>query len=210
MRLFFILLAGLVMLPLLATSQAFAQEDSYRIRAGDVLRVEVLEDPSLNRNALVSPDGRISMQLVGTIKASGRSIEDLQAEIASRLASNFATTPTVFVSIEQVAERISSSGGGGAVKERTIDIFLIGEVAKPGKIAVEPGTTILQLFAEMGGFSKFAATKRIQLRRTDKASKSEKLYNFNYDAIERGTSNAGGTVVREGDIILVPQRRLFE
>jgi polysaccharide export outer membrane protein len=68
---------------------------------------------------------------------------------------------------------------------------------------------VLQLFAEMGGFSKFAATKRIQLRRTLQDG-SEKTYIFNYDAIEQGTSKAGSTVVHKGDVILVPQRRLFE
>jgi polysaccharide export outer membrane protein len=56
----------------------------------------------------------------------------------------------------------------------------------------------------MGGFSKFAATKRIQLRRgTD-------LYPLNYKDIEAGKSNAGGTILAEGDVILVPQRKLFE
>ena len=84
----------------------------------------------------------------------------------------------------------------------------MGEAAKSGKISVAPGTTMLQMFAEMGGFSKFAATKRIQLRRADKASGTEKVYSFNYKDIESGTTKAG--ILMDGDVILVPQRKLFE
>ena len=49
------LLAALVLALSLASA---AMARSYRIRPGDVLRIEVIEDPSLNRSVLVSPDGR--------------------------------------------------------------------------------------------------------------------------------------------------------
>ncbi len=80
----------------------------------------------------------------------------------------------------------------------------MGEGANPGRMDVERGTTLLQAFAQMGGFSPFAATKRIQLRRAGKT------YVIDYTAIEAGTSTAGATVMQRGDVILVPQRRLFE
>lgn len=207
MRLFHAILAGLFALPILFTAPAMAQA-GYKIRAGDMLRIEVLEDESLNRTTLVLPDGRIALPLAGGVQAAGRSIEAVQADITTRLAANFATPPNVFVSIEQLAEMAVASSA--AAEDPTIGIYVMGEVARPGKLAVAPGTTVLQLFAEMGGFSNFAATKRIQLRRTDKASGKETIYTFNYKAMEAGTSKAGATVVTEGDVILVPQRRLFE
>lgn len=205
MKPLFALLAGLVVLPWLLVSEATAQ-DGYRIGSGDILRIEVLEDPNLNRNALVSPDGRISMPLAGTVKVSGRTVEQVQTTLTSQLAANFAAPPNVFVSIEKLAEKVVRP----ARAKPTIDIYVMGEVAKPGKLAVAPGTTVLQLFAEMGGFSKFAATKRIQLRRTDSETGVQNVYTINYKAIERGASNSGNTVVAEGDVILVPQRKLFE
>ena len=45
-------------------ASAVAAQQSYRIRAGDTLRIEVIEDSTLNRSALVSPDGRISIPLL--------------------------------------------------------------------------------------------------------------------------------------------------
>lgn len=206
MKRLLVLLAVLLTVPLLWISTAAAQ-DTYLIRPGDVLKIEVLEDPSLNRSTLVLPDGRVSLPLAGVVQAGGRTIEQVQAALSNALAANFAVTPSVFVSIDRLVERAAPTGPGAA---RTIDVYLMGEVARPGKISVEPGTTVLRLFAEMGGFSNFAATKRIQLRRTDPRSGEETIFTLNYRDIERGLSRAGGTTVADGDVILVPQRRLFE
>jgi polysaccharide export outer membrane protein len=56
----------------------------------------------------------------------------------------------------------------------------------------------------MGGFSPFAATKRVQLRRAGE------ITTISYNAIENGASNAGAIVLQDGDVIMVPQRKLFE
>lgn len=191
------------------TVPAAAQDGGYLIRPGDTLRIEVLEDPGLNRSVLVSPDGRITMPLAGGLRASGKSVETVQDEIAARMTPNFAATPNIYVSIERVAER-PAGNGSGARAAAGIDVYVLGEGAKSGRISVAPGTTVLQFFAEMGGFSKFAATKRIQLRRTNPKTGEETTYAINYDAIERGTSKMGATVLMKGDVIVVPQRKLFE
>jgi polysaccharide export outer membrane protein len=194
--------AGGLLAVLNPVTEAVAQE-GYLIQPGDVLRVEILEDPGLNRSALVSPDGRISFPLAGGVAAAGRTLEQLQTDLATKIGANFATTPNVFISLERVSEPASAAGGVAAAP-RTIEIFVMGEAAKPGKLDVKHGTTLLQAFAQMGGFSPFAATKRVQLRR------GGNITTLSYDAIERGTSTAGATVLQDGDVIVVPQRKLFE
>lgn len=213
MNRFIAALARVLALPFLLgilTLPATAQDGGYLIRPGDVLQIEVLEDPGLNRSVLVAPDGRFTMPLAGVISTSGKTVEAVQTELSTRLAPNFAAAPNVYVSIERIAERVAPSGGGVAKAPPTIEIYVLGEAAKPGRLSVAPGTTVLQFFAEMGGFSKFAATKRIQLRRTDPKTGEETTYTINYDAIERGTSRMGATVLLKGDVFVVPQRKLFE
>ncbi|PJN94182.1 sugar transporter, partial [Amaricoccus sp. HAR-UPW-R2A-40] len=56
---------------------------------------------------------------------------------------------------------------------------------------------------------RFAATKRIQLRRRG-ADGQEQIFVFNYKAVERGAAIESMITMREGDVILVPERRLFE
>ncbi|MEL6468070.1 MAG: SLBB domain-containing protein, partial [Pseudomonadota bacterium] len=97
-----------------------------------------------------------------------------------------------------------------AAAPQTITVFMLGEVQRPGKVEMEPGATVLQAFAEMGGFSNFAATKRVQLRRTDPKTGVEQVFSLNYDAITRGVTDNASLTVQDGDVILVPTRRLFE
>ncbi len=182
----------------LAAPAAFAQSASYRIQPGDQLAVTVLEDDTLNRQVLVLPDGRISVPLAGSVRAAGQSVEAVKKAIADRLTSNFAVRPSVFVSVTGVVE-----------EEETFPIFVIGQVDAPGRVDVEVGTTLLQAIALAGGFDRFAATKRIQLRRTDSAGQ-ERLYLFNFKAVERGGAIQSMITMREGDVIIVPERHLFE
>jgi polysaccharide export outer membrane protein len=189
-------------MPALLPQLAYAQQD-YLIKPGDTLRIEVLEDSNLNRDALVLPDGRIAVPQAGTIQAGGRSVSDVQAELTEKLGPNFAAPPNVFVGVTSLAVR-QPGNGTGTPAVRTITVYVMGESANPGKYDVKRGSTLLQVLAESGGLSEFAATKRLQLRR------GAAVYNFNYDALERGAVTAEPIVMSEGDVIIVPQRRLFE
>jgi polysaccharide export outer membrane protein len=191
------LIAALALL--FAAPAAWSQSAGYRIQPGDQLAVTVLEDDTLNRQVLVLPDGRISVPLAGSVQASGNTVETVERAIADRLASNFAVRPNVFVSVMAVTE-----------EDETFPIYVLGRVGDPGVREVEVGTTLLQAIALAGGFDPFAATKRIQLRRMDAATGQEQLYVFNYNAVERGGAIQSMITLREGDVLLVPERRLFE
>lgn len=209
-------LLGLVLAVLLVPA-AWAQS-GYRIQPGDVLQMEVLEDPSLNRSLLVLPDGVVSLPLVGTVRASGQSVEALRKAISTALAPNFASPPTVFLSVGQLnpvtsavntAVAQAAAANVGAYGYGTVSVFALGEVTNQGRVDVKPGTTLLQFLAQSGGMTRFAATKRIQLRRADKKTGTETVYKFNYKAVQAG-AKAPVIVLREGDVIVVPERKLFE
>lgn len=197
--------AFLTALAFCATAGLGLAQSSYQIRPGDTLQLEVLEDPSLNRPLLVLPDGSVSVPLVGSVRASGRSVDEVRAAVADSLAPNFAAAPTVYLSVGQLAERRQ----GVAADAPTISVYVMGEFGTPGKLEVAPGSTLLQVLAEGGGLTNFAATKRIQLRRTDRATGQDKAYLYNYHAVMAG-GTAPSIRLQDGDVIIVPQRRLFE
>lgn len=194
----------LSVLMLVAAAMASAQSD-YQVQPGDRLSIEVLEDPQLNRSTLVTPNGTFSFPFAGTVTAAGQTAAQIASSISSGIASNFATTPNVFVSVESVAPREPARSGGGG---RTIDIYMLGEVNAPGEKSLERGTTFLQALAQSGGFTRFAATKRVQLRRTNSAGESV-VRTVNFRALSQGGSFRDFTLA-DGDVILVPERRLFE
>ncbi len=191
----------LILVAILVAPVAMAQ-DAYRIKPGDTLSITVLEDPNLNREVLVRPDGGISMPIAGNVQAGGNSIVSVERIIAERISSGFSVAPTVSVALTQLGR---STGG----KSSTIKIYVLGEVAGPGLKKVTRGTSILEALAEIGGLGKFAAEKRIQIRRTD-ASGREVVYLFDYSAVERGALLKNNIKLRSGDVIVVPERRLFE
>ncbi|MBK0325680.1 polysaccharide export protein [Rhodobacteraceae bacterium F11138] len=203
MKQFLLLLASLLIVPLAAT-QALAQ-NNYKIKSGDVLRIEVLEDASLNRESLVLPDGRVSVPLVGSVQVGGRNVDQVRDEIIQQLRPNFAADPTVFVSLSQLAPPRASTNAGG----RTLTVYMLGEVAAPGAMEVKQGTTFLQALAQGGGVTPFGATKRLQLRRAGTDGRQQ-VYTYNVKDIINGKSSIRTPVLQEGDVIIAPQRRLFE
>lgn len=194
----------LALIMTLVGGMALAQSE-YRVRSGDTLVIEVLEDNSLNRAVVVLPDGRISFPFAGTIEVAGRSVGQIESAITSRIASNFAAEPNVFVSV-QPGQRQASTGTSAA----TIDIYFLGEVNAPGLKEVSPGTTVLQALAQSGGLTRFAADKRIQLRRTDPKTGRQSVFQINYRALANGASMTNDIRLLDGDVLLVPERRLFE
>ena len=204
MNLFFRI--ALSVLLALTASLSFAQSD-YKIRTNDVLTIEVLEDPTLNRSVQVLPDGKISFPRVGTLRVRGRTVDQVTNAITAAIETDFASQPNVFVSIAPAEiERTVRT----PAPPPTINIYFLGEVNAPGLKEMEPGVTFLQALSQSGGLTRFAADKRIQLRRTDARTNQQRVIKINYRALSRGASLSRDITLRDGDVILVPERRLFE
>ncbi|MCV3273810.1 polysaccharide biosynthesis/export family protein [Roseobacter sinensis] len=193
---------------LLFSVVAVSAQSNYRLQPGDTLAVEVLEDSLLNRSVLVLPDGSINFPFAGTITAAGRTVADVQRAIADGIAVNFASPPTVFVTVSSV-QPVDPEVAAAATEE-TINVYFAGEVGTPGLRQVLAGSTFLQAFSQSGGLTNFAASKRIQLRRTDPRTNEHQVFEINYRAISNGGSFERDIVLQDGDVILVPERRLFE
>jgi polysaccharide biosynthesis/export protein len=163
----------------------------------------LLEDVKLNQEALVLPNGQIAFPLVGTLQAGGQTVDQVRTALTSALEPNFAVSPSVFVTVARLREPSPPA------EARTIRVYVLGEVTTPGLREVVPGTTLLQFLSQSGGLTRFAATRRIQLRRVDSTGQ-ERVYAIDYRALERGLALPNPIVLVEGDVILVPERRLFE
>tara|TARA_R110002049_G_scaffold100718_2_gene244991 strand:- start:3505 stop:3870 length:366 start_codon:yes stop_codon:yes gene_type:complete len=121
------------------------------------------------------------------------------------MESNFATRPTVLVSLIQLREPAAPAP---QADPDLMSVYVIGEVNNPGLIETENRITMLQALSLAGGMTDFAAVKRVQLRRV--VNGSEKVYGLNYQQILDGQSGVGLTSIADGDVIVVPARRLFE
>jgi polysaccharide export outer membrane protein len=202
-------LFGAVATVLLALVAVKVAAQGYTVRAGDTLRIEVLQDSSLDRDVLVTPDGSFTFPFAGTIRASGRTPAQISQLVSDRIAPNFATAPNVFVAVRSLRP-VDPVVQPQAVEADIVRIYVLGEVNDPGIKELEPGVTLLQALSTTGGFTDFAALKRLQLRRTDPRTGLQGVTLIDYRALADGASLGRDVVLAEGDVILVPQRRLFE
>jgi len=85
-------------------TQLEGEEAGYRLRPGDLLRVGVWGVVELDRLVRVRPDGNFSYDLVGEVKAQGRTVPEIREELRRRL-SDYVKDPQVSLAVEDFAPR---------------------------------------------------------------------------------------------------------
>ena len=211
MKPFKILLGCLMLLALFGLGHGGkAMAAPYLVRPGDVLDVMVFQDQKLNRQIAVAPDGRISFPLAGHFKAGGRTLEAIEGELKSRLAKQFTDDIDITVSLLSSKEKPVFPPLPEPPSPPPIDpsVYVTGEVAKPGQYFFKTRTNVLQALALAGGLGPFAAERRIKVRRLEHGQ--ETLYEFDYRAFSSGRDLSGNMFLRSGDVVIVPERGLFE
>jgi polysaccharide export outer membrane protein len=156
----------------------------YVIGAEDSLQITVWKDATLSGTVPVRPDGMISMNLVGDLRAAGLTPMALAADISQRL-KKYLQDPVVTVVVL------------GVNSQR---IFAVGEVNKVGPLMLTPGMTPLLAIVSAGGLSPFASSKKIYVLR-NVGGKQEKIP-FNYKQALKGDNQ--GILLIPGDTIVVP------
>ena len=178
------------------------QVQARTLRPGDNLAITVLQDPKLDRQMIVGPDGMISFPLAGQIRASGRTTQQIERILRSRLRNKFT---------DELDVNVTSIGLGSQGEEQRVEtkprFYVTGEVRSPGAYPLRVQTDIVQGIALAGGLGPFASRYRIQIRR--KVRGVEEFFVFNYAAYEAGSDLGGNMSLRSGDTIIVPERGLF-
>lgn len=162
------------------------REKEYAIGIGDVIEVLVWKEPDLSRTVPVRLDGRISLPLVGDVKAAGMTTSQLTKELKDKL-SGIITEPTVNVLITE---------------SRSMKYFITGEINTPGEFAIEKPITVLQALARGGGFREWAKKNRILIvRRLDG---EDRYLPFDYEAFLKDGTSKQNILIEPGDTIIVP------
>ena len=133
-----------------AAPMPVAYDAAYRLDAGDKLRVVVYGQEGLTNTYAIDAGGSITMPLIGSVPARGRTPAGLAAEITARLRNGYIRDPSVAVEIESYRP-----------------FFILGEVAAPGQYPYVPNMSVESAVAIAGGFSPRARRDRVTLTHTD-------------------------------------------
>jgi polysaccharide export outer membrane protein len=171
----------------LADSPARAQQlPDYLLHPGDEVEVSVWKEVDLQRKVIIQPDGKFSFPLTGEVVAVGRTVADVKSEIEGKLKP-FIPEPVVTVTV---------TGIGGN------QIYVIGQVIKPGAYVMNPRINILQALSLAGGMTPFAATNDIIVIRTNKGS--QRVLQFQYSDVSKGRGLEQNVMLESGDVVVVP------
>ncbi|MBI2816598.1 MAG: polysaccharide biosynthesis/export family protein [Acidobacteria bacterium] len=143
--------------PAPATSPA-SGDGEYRMGPEDVIQVWVWKEPDLSTTAVVRPDGKLSLPLIGELDAKGRTATQLQGEVKTKLATYIAE-PVVTVIVREI---------------NFPKISVLGQVHKPDVYKIRQKTTVLDAIALAGGFTDFAKRDKVVVIRNT-ASRPQRI-----------------------------------
>jgi polysaccharide export outer membrane protein len=163
-----------------------SDEAEYYVAPGDVLRIAVWKEPELTTEVHVRLDGKITVPLVGDVKAEGRTTEQLATEVRTKMRA--------FLEIPQVTITVSQANSAR--------FFVVGEVTTSGAFPLTGRITVLQALALAGGFREFAKRERIVVIHERRGER--KAIPFNFRDLEAGVRLEQNIVLQPGDTIIVP------
>jgi polysaccharide export outer membrane protein len=166
----------------------------YLVGPRDILTVTVWDHPELTipageyRSAesagnIVGEDGNMFYPYVGIIKAAGRTVEDIRAELTKKLA--------IYIEQVQMDVRVASY--------RSQRVYVVGEVNQPGiQVVKDVPLTVLEAINGAGGVNP----ERADLRNIT-LTRDGKTYNINLLALYEGGDVSQNVILKHGDVVNV-------
>ena len=159
----FALLAGGAIMMLAARSSTAQEADGavqavHTLRVGDVVELNVWNEPELTVRAEVGREGAIVFPLVGRVDAAGVAPSDLEDLVERKYGDGYLVDPQVYITVLQ---------------RRNSRVYVIGAVQQPGVYDLNEGTTMLELLAHCGGATEEAQSTVLIIRHDRKEAPAE-------------------------------------
>lgn len=174
-----------------ATIQASAAQEGYRIQPGDQLGLDFYMNSEFNDTVTVNPDGKVTLRMVGPIQAAGLTPDQLAASIDKAYSTEL-RNPGAVVHVHNMPGR---------------EIYVEGQVSKPGSFPLQPGMTMVQALALAGGVTDSADTETTVLIRRDACGQPQGSKVDLSSAINK-PGTGGDVALMPHDVIVVPRSRI--
>lgn len=164
--------------------------EHYIIGPGDSLEIFVRDNPTLTTTVPVRPDGRVSIPLVQSMVAAGKTPEELAGDLEKEL-SRYIRDPLVTVIVK---------GFVGAYSQQ---VRVVGQAVTPKAVPYRSGMTVLDVMIDVGGLTKFAAGNNAKIIRHLPEGNDQTI------PVRLGELMNGAikynVVMRPGDVLIIPQ-----
>jgi polysaccharide export outer membrane protein len=158
----------------------------YVIGTDDVLTIVFWRDKEMSAEVVVRPDGKISLPLVNDVVAAGLSPDQLRVQL-DQAASKYVAEPNATVVVKTINSR---------------NVYITGNVLKPGTYPIIGEMTVLQLIAVAGGLQEYADSKKIVVMRKEEGK--DRHFPFNYKDVIKQKNLQQNISLKPGDTVVVP------
>lgn len=174
-------------------AKATAQLGSHKLQPMDLIKLQIFEEPSLDRELRVSQGHIIVPPLIGPVDVRDKTVRETELMITELYRKDYLVNPQVNITVIEYAQR---------------SVNVLGAVNTPGAVSIPPERelNLLDAIARSGGFTRLANRTRISLTRTLPNGQTAN-YTVNADQLMSGDS-ANRWLVQDGDVISVPERVL--
>lgn len=125
-----------------------AMDTGYRIGPNDQLRIQVFGEEDLTVENKIDGNGNLTFPLLGMLHLAGKTVQEVQEELSSRLAAGYVRSPKVT-----------------AYVVRYRNFFVTGQVRTPGGYPYEEGLTVQKAISLAGGQTERAERGSIAVLR---------------------------------------------
>jgi polysaccharide biosynthesis/export protein len=189
-----VLALGLVMVgTLYAADEKLHTRERYRLHTGDSLLLEYRLSPELNQTAMIAPDGYVDLNVAGSVKIAGLTLQEAHDLIVQR-ASERLNQPELKLELKDFQRPY---------------VMVAGQVQSPGKIEMREDMTALQAVMLAGGFRDTAKESKIVVfRRISQGSDMAEVRQLNLHKIHKTIQLEKDMALEPGDILYVPNNTL--
>lgn len=168
------------------------QSPAYRFFPGDEVEVTIFSAPELSRSATIGPDGRLALPLIGAVRAADLTADELHDILVSAYAVHL-RMPELTVTPRTYASR---------------QVFVGGEVARPGIYEMPANIDAFQAVALAGGFLPSAHRSDVLVLSRASGATSVTEIDLSMRAVRSGLPNA--QALQRYDVVYVPRSRISQ
>jgi protein involved in polysaccharide export with SLBB domain len=173
----------------------YVADDKYKLRVGDRISFQILEDRDVPRSLVVADSGELDAPYVGRVAAADKTCKQLADELKARLEKEYYYRATVIIALDAANKLLGR-------------IYVWGQVRNQGPIdiGVNENLTAGKAILRAGGFADFANQKRVKVIRSGANGAPKQTFELNMvDILERGKTEKD-MVLQPDDFIIVPSR----
>ena len=156
----------------------------FALGVGDVIHINVFEEPQFSNSLVIRPDGKISLPLISEVYVSGLTPAAIEQLLTVRL-EKYINHPRVTVTVQEIHSRV---------------VYVTGEVLRPGAYALAGNINVVQLIARAGGVTAYAKKKNVYVLHAGTGVRTK----VDYRKVLLGQHVEQNVQLASGDTVVVP------